>query len=88
MIATTSISDVTKKDWVTAEELRVFQEVMAEAGIKVTLYEELSDATAQALSLAEEGDLILLAGCQGMDHGAQIILQQLSDHRDNSKILQ
>lgn len=80
VIATTSVSHVTKKDWVTAEELRVFQEVMSKAGIKVKLFEELPDATGQALSAVQAGDVILLAGCQGMDHGAKIILDQLREH--------
>ncbi|SDK66753.1 Mur ligase family protein [Natronincola ferrireducens] len=77
VIATKSVSHVTSKDKVTDEELHVFQEVMSEANIKVNLYDELTDAIAHALSKAEEGDLILLAGCQGMDYGAEIALQQL-----------
>ncbi len=77
IIATKSISHVTSKDMVTAEELQVFLEVMGKAGIKVHLYDELTDAIAHSLALAQEGDLILLAGCQGMDYGAEIALRQL-----------
>lgn len=80
VIATTSVSHVTKKDWVTAEELRIFQEVMSKAGIKVKLFEELPDATGHALAVVQAEDVILLAGCQGMDHGAKIILDQLKEH--------
>lgn len=77
IIATKSVSHVTSKDMVTEPELRVFLEVMSNAGIKVNLYDELTDAIAHALATAEEGDLILLAGCQGMDYGAEIALRQL-----------
>ncbi|MBU8879944.1 UDP-N-acetylmuramyl-tripeptide synthetase [Bacillus sp. FJAT-29790] len=83
MIATKSVSHVTAKDKVTDEELQVFEEVMAEAGIKVDLYDELPDAIARALAKAEAGDLILLAGCQGMDHGAEIALYQLHELKDH-----
>jgi UDP-N-acetylmuramoyl-L-alanyl-D-glutamate--2,6-diaminopimelate ligase len=62
---------------VTDEELNVFLEVMDKAGITVHLYNELTDAIAHSLAVAKEGDLILLAGCQGMDYGAEIALRQL-----------
>ncbi len=77
IIATKSISHVTAKDRVTAEELQVFLEVMGKAEIKVHLYDELTDAIAHSLAIAQAGDLILLAGCQGMDYGAEIALRQL-----------
>ena len=77
IIATRSVSHVTSKDMVTEEELNVFLEVMNNAGIKVHLYDELTDAIAHSLAVAQEGDLILLAGCQGMDYGAEIALRQL-----------
>jgi UDP-N-acetylmuramoyl-L-alanyl-D-glutamate--2,6-diaminopimelate ligase len=82
IIATKSISHVTAKDKVTDEEQRVFEEVMAEARIQVDLYDELPDAIARALNKAEEGDLVLLAGCQGMDHGAEIALQLLREKNE------
>ena len=77
IIATRSISHVTSKDRVTDEELRVFKEVMDEGKIKVDLYDELPDAIVEAISKAKPGDLILLAGCQGMDYGAEIALNQI-----------
>ena len=68
---------MTSKDRVTDEELRVFKEVMGEGDIKVDLYDELPDAIVEAISKAKPGDLILLAGCQGMDYGAEIALNQI-----------
>ncbi|MBY0121238.1 Mur ligase family protein [Bacillus sp. S/N-304-OC-R1] len=77
VIATKSVSHVTSKDKVTDEEQQVFEEVMDQANIKVQLYDELPDAIEKAIARAEKGDLILLAGCQGMDPGAEIALHQI-----------
>ncbi|MGO4369489.1 Mur ligase family protein [Paenibacillus sp. MCAF20] len=79
IIATRSISHVTSKDFVTDEETQVFLDVMEQASIRVRLYDELPDAIAEGLSHAASRDLVLLAGCQGMDPGAQIALKQLED---------
>lgn len=75
--ATKSVSHVTSKDKVSDEEERVFREVMAAANVKVNLYDELPDAIAHALGRAGKGDLVLLAGCQGMDPGAAIARELL-----------
>lgn len=77
VIATLSQSHVTEKDVVTEEELAVFEQVMEEAGIRVHLYPELPDAISHALFNTDNDDLVLLAGCQGMDAGAKIVLEQL-----------
>jgi UDP-N-acetylmuramoyl-L-alanyl-D-glutamate--2,6-diaminopimelate ligase len=76
--ASLSKSHVTEKDHVLDEELVVFQEVMADAGIKVHLFEELPDAIAYAIADIGTDDVMLLAGCQGMDFGGKIALEQLN----------
>lgn len=78
VIATTSKSHVTSKDTVAEEEKRVFLEVMDAAGIKVHLYEELPEAIQQGLVKASDKDVVLLAGCQGMDYGAKLALEHLA----------
>ncbi|OPJ55158.1 Mur ligase family protein [Alkalithermobacter paradoxus] len=78
IIVTLSKSHVTEKDRVQDEELIAFQRVMSEQGIKVHLYEELSDAIEYALSGIGNDDVLMLAGCQGMDYGAKIALEILS----------
>ena len=83
IIVTKSQSHVTDKDKVTDKELEVFQKVIYAAGIKIHLYEELNEAIAHALSHAERGDIVLLAGTQGMDYGANIALEQLREARPN-----
>nr|WP_239534030.1 UDP-N-acetylmuramoyl-L-alanyl-D-glutamate--2,6-diaminopimelate ligase [Thalassobacillus pellis] len=81
VVATLSRSHVTTKDKVTDEEIEVFREEMDEAGVKVHLYEELDDAISHALSEVEADDIVLLAGSQGMDFGANIALNQMKEAR-------
>ncbi|WP_342526958.1 UDP-N-acetylmuramyl-tripeptide synthetase [Chryseomicrobium sp. FSL W7-1435] len=79
VIATVSKSHVTAKDVVAEEEKAVFLEVMEAAGITVHLYEELPEAVQQGLAQANDKDVVLLAGCQGMDYGAKYALEQLAE---------
>lgn len=87
--ATLSKSHVTEKDKVTTEEISVFKEVMDKANIKINLYEELPDAIIHGLSKAKDSDIVLLAGCQGMDYGAHIALDIMHKSRPdiNEKLL-
>ncbi|WP_010097810.1 Mur ligase family protein [Ornithinibacillus scapharcae] len=78
VIATRSVSHTTSKDEVTEEEVKAFLDVMDKANIKVHLFDELPDAIGEALEKATDGDLVLLAGCQGMDYGAGIALEALN----------
>lgn len=78
VIATRSISNTTWKDEVTDEEVKAFLTTMEEANIKVHLFDELSDAIEKGLVTAKQNDLVLLAGCQGMDDGAKIALKKLN----------
>ena len=77
IVATTSQSHVTEKDVVTDEEVAVFEKVVSDAGIKIKFYDELPDAIAHGLSKTKTDDVMLLAGCQGMDFGAQVALKQI-----------
>ncbi|ASK61945.1 UDP-N-acetylmuramyl peptide synthase [Virgibacillus phasianinus] len=75
--ATKSVSHVTAQDEVTDKELEVFLDVMEQANINVTVFDELPNAIHHALADTAKDDLVLLAGCQGMDYGAGIALGQL-----------
>ncbi|MBN2796871.1 MAG: UDP-N-acetylmuramyl-tripeptide synthetase [Clostridia bacterium] len=81
IIATKSKSHVIWKDEVTDDEEAIFLKIMAEAKIKVHLYDELPDAIHHALDKVQPKDVILLAGCQGMDYGCNIIINQLEIRR-------
>lgn len=79
VIGTKSIGSVTSKDMVSDEEEKVFTEIIKAAGIKLTLFDKLEDAINYALKTTKEDDIVLLAGCQGMDKGARIALDYLHD---------
>ncbi|NBD27213.1 Mur ligase family protein [Paenibacillus glycinis] len=84
LIATRSRSHVNRHNVVSDEEVDVFLEVMNAAGIEVKLYAELPEAIGASLAQAKRGDLILLAGCQGMDPGAAIALALLEQQGSNA----
>jgi len=89
VIATTSVSHVDEKDVVSEQERIVFEEVMKKAGLEVEIYEELPDAIARGLAKAAADDVVLLAGCQGMDYGASVCLEQIHrqrPHLDKEKV--
>lgn len=77
IIATKSVGSVTSKDLVTKEEEDVFNEVMKDTGILVHMYDRLEDAIIYALNKVEKNDIIMLAGCQGMDHGGIVALDYI-----------
>lgn len=80
---TASLSEdyTSSKDKVSDQERQVFEDTMKAAGIEYTIEENLKDAVARGLSLVQPGDVLLLAGCQGMDFGGHLALMQLeTDH--------
>ncbi len=79
IIATTSTEAVTSRDRVSPEEEAIFDEVMKQSGINVHKYERLDEAIKYALSKVEKDDIVLLAGCQGMDHGGKVALDYLHE---------
>src|SRR5699024_651030 len=76
IIVTRSISDVNHRDEVTDAELHAFVKEVEAAGIDVLLYDELADAIHKGIEKSSKDDLLLLAGCQGMDHGGEIALTE------------
>lgn len=86
IIATKSKSIVTKKDEVLKEEEEIFLQVMKGAQIEVLLFDELEDAVVKGIEEATKDDLVLLAGCQGMDYGAEAALQHIEKkHRPKNR---
>ncbi|MDX9917558.1 MAG: Mur ligase family protein [Gudongella sp.] len=79
--ATKSIGSVTWKDEVSLEEESVFREVMDESGLAYTVFDTLQDAIVSVLDKVANGDIILLAGCQGMDRGARIAIDKILEMR-------
>lgn len=77
IIATRSIGSVTWKDEVSQDEERVFREVLDQAGLEYMIYDTLEEAIGVTLEKSEKDDIVLLAGCQGMDMGAGIALKHI-----------
>lgn len=85
-IATSSEEVVGHYDEVMPEEIAVFQEEMSTTGIDYPLYQRLDEAVEDALIHASQGDLVLLAGCQGMDAGARLALERIAKEHPDRKI--
>ena len=77
ILATKSIGAVSNKDKVSKEEEEVFKEVLDKSELNYIIYDSLEEAISSALSGVEPKDLVLLAGCQGMDHGGRVALDYL-----------
>lgn len=84
--ATLSKETVTEKDRVTDEELAIFKETLNNANIDYKIYDNLCDSIEDNIDLLEEEDVLLLAGCQGMDKGAHVVLEKLIKNGKSSEI--
>ena len=83
IIGTKSIGSVSIKDTVSKEEEEIFADIIKSAGIRLTLYDTLNDAIDYALKSTKDNDIVLLAGCQGMDKGAKIALDYIHQKKPN-----
>ncbi|HLR64675.1 MAG TPA: UDP-N-acetylmuramyl-tripeptide synthetase [Pseudogracilibacillus sp.] len=72
---TRSQSDVTDKDKVTDEEYEAFVTILHDHGIQTIDFDELDDSIQAIIKEVGTDDLLLLAGCQGMDEGAKYLHQ-------------
>lgn len=79
LIASLSEDFTSKKDKVSAQELQVFEAVMHNEGLAYKLVENLKDAIALGLEAVQPGDVLLLAGCQGMDYGGHLAMLRLKE---------
>ena len=75
--ATLSKDTVKEKDRVTDEELKVFKGILEKNNIRCKIYDSLEEAINKSIDLMEKDDVLLLAGCQGMDKGAGFVKDKL-----------
>ena len=66
-------------NWVHEEEFSAYESAMREIGLEAACHEQLESAICSVLERVEPGDVILLAGCQGMDAGARLLLGELAE---------
>lgn len=74
---TASRSLVGKLDTVLEVETAAIREVMDASGIEVDYYDELEDALEASLEKVGPGDILMITGAHGMDHGARLTLKLL-----------
>lgn len=79
LIATRSIGSVGWKDQVAPDEEEIFKEVIGTSDLKLSIYDTLKEAISVVLLKVKKDDVVLLAGCQGMDRGARIAFNILSE---------
>lgn len=79
IIVTLSRDITTPKDHVTEDEADIFIKTFREAGYEFTVVETLKAAMEQIVDAAEEGDVVILGGAQGMDPGARFALHHILD---------
>lgn len=79
IIVTESVGDVTFQDLVLPEERAVFYEEIAKTGLNVMSQSRMEDALSYVLDQVQPGDIILLAGTQGMDKAGRRILGLIAD---------
>ena len=75
--ATLSRDIVTEKDRVTDEELDIFKKTLENHHVTCKIYEHLGEAIDEAIDRLHPDDVLLLAGCQGMDKGAGFVEKKL-----------
>ncbi len=77
LTATLSKDVVTWKDEVSDNELNIFKNIMAENNIECKIFENLDEAVNDSINYLSDDDILLLAGCQGMDKAAKFVKSRL-----------
>jgi len=79
VFTTESTDFVDEHDKVSSEERTTFLGILDEAGVEYRHFRKLTDAISEMVKGVQHGDVVLLAGCQGMDSGAHIIIPMLAE---------
>ncbi|NLY19813.1 MAG: UDP-N-acetylmuramoylalanyl-D-glutamate--2,6-diaminopimelate ligase [Tissierellia bacterium] len=82
ILATSSVDTVGPKDTVSSDEYDIFMKIMGEADIEIDYHDRLDETVKQALSEVNDGDILLLAGCQGIDPAGRMALEFLAEGKD------
>lgn len=82
---TISLGDVEEKDRVLEEEEREFLRIIEANNIKYRKFDTICEGLEVILDEVKEGDLLLLAGCQGMDKGGRYLLHMINERKISSE---
>lgn len=91
LLTTDSTEFVDAHDEVSPEERTTFHRILNQAGVHYVHYPRLTDAVTALLKEVKTGDVVLLAGCQGMDYGAHTIIPLIAKNypeQEKQEILQ
>lgn len=80
VILSCSAEAADERNRVEPEEIEAFRRPLEREGVRWTEHERLDTAVRAALSAADEGDLVLLLGAQGMDEGADVAQAWLAEN--------
>lgn len=86
MIITASSDYTESKDAVNKKERDIFIEVLSRNNISFKYQDKLRDSIKKAISMLEKGDLLMLLGAQGMDHGAEVCMNIIKSNDYYEKI--
>lgn len=78
LVITDSVEFVGAHDVVTPEERAAVLDTLDNAGIKYRHFPRLTDAIHAVSEAAQADDVILMGGCQGLDHGAHVLIPLLA----------
>lgn len=79
--ASLSKDTVGPKDEVSKEELEIFKKVMKDNSIDVEIFDTLEESVGKILDKMEDDDILLFAGCQGMDKGAEFAYNYMNKNK-------
>lgn len=80
LVLTRSVEAVDERNQVEPREYQAFASPLGEAGVAFEERERLDDAIHRVLLAADDGDIVLLLGAQGMDRGMEIARAWLAEH--------
>ena len=78
VVATRSIGSVTDKDKVKDSEEEELKKVIESSELNLIVFDTIREAVDFTMKKVAHGDILLLAGCQGMDRGAKEVLDYIS----------
>ena len=85
LVVTDSEEFVGVHDVVSSEERAAVLDTLDAAGVKYRYYPRLTDSIQAIIQAAQADDVVLMGGCQGLDHGAHVVIPILAKRHSNSE---
>lgn len=85
LVVTRSVDAADDRNGVETAEMEAVESALSQHGVEYSLRERLDEAVTDVLERADDGDLVLLLGAQGMDRGQEITRAWLRDAGTSSE---